>query len=148
MGRAIKNYTTEIDAVRTAGELSSLLAQKGARAIQIEYLADSGGIPESLAFALDINGQRLMYKLPARAEGVLATLKRDRVEARYCNIAQARRIAWRILVDWVKAQIAIVDMGSADLQEVFLPYMIVASGETVYQRFLSTGLALPAGGKA
>ena len=40
---------------------------------------------------------------------------------------QARRTAWRILKDWVQAQMALLETNMVDMEEIFLPYML--SGE-------------------
>lgn len=143
----ILNYTTEVAASKTAGELTGFLAARGARSIQLDF--DNGGEPVGLHFAVEVAGVLRGYALPCRAEGVLAALKKDRkVEARYRNLPQAHRVAWRILKDWLLAQFALIDAGAADLPEVFLPYMLVSPGETAYGRFQRTGspLELPAGG--
>jgi hypothetical protein len=133
---AIKNYTTEIDPSKSAGQISALLAKHAA-----------GGLPTGLSFAIEVEGRRFFYQLPARAEGVLQRLIKDRVEPRYRNIEHARRVAWRIVHDWVAAQLALIEAGAADIGEVFLPYLMTGPGETVYSRFLAGGgmLALPSG---
>lgn len=45
---------------------------------------------------------------------------------------QAERVAWRILKDWVEAQMALLDIEMVKLQEIFLPY-IELNGKTIYQ---------------
>lgn len=141
---AIKGYTTEVDPAKTAGQISALLATKGARAIQIEYEGD--GVPAGLSFAVEIGGKRFFYKLPARPEGVLAALKKDKVEPRYQNLAHARRVAWRIIFDWVAAQIALIEAGAAELPEIFLPFLMTGPNETMYERFVAGGGLLLLGG--
>ena len=50
---------------------------------------------------------------------------------------QARRVAWRILKDWVAAQLAIVEAEQAQMAEVFLPYAVESqTGQTMFQLFL------------
>ncbi len=54
----------------------------------------------------------------------------------------AARVAWRIIKDWVAAQLAIVESGMVEIAEVFLPYQLVADDKTVFdvmQRNLITG---------
>jgi len=49
---------------------------------------------------------------------------------------QAERTAWRIIKDWVEAQMAIVAAGQAVMEEVFLPYVILpATNQTLFQVF-------------
>ena len=47
---------------------------------------------------------------------------------------QAERVAWRILKDWVEAQMALIDIEMARFEEVFLPYIQTNNGQTVYAR--------------
>ena len=48
--------------------------------------------------------------------------------------AQALRVSWRIVKDWVEAQMAIVDTKMVTLDQVFLPYVIMPDGRTLYER--------------
>jgi hypothetical protein len=38
---------------------------------------------------------------------------------------KARRIAWRQVLRWVEAQLALIETGMVKTQEVFLPYAMV-----------------------
>jgi hypothetical protein len=42
---------------------------------------------------------------------------------------QAKRIAWRIALEWLQVQMAFVETGARKPQEVFLADMIVEAGE-------------------
>jgi hypothetical protein len=39
---------------------------------------------------------------------------------------QAERIAWRICKTWLEAQITLINLEQAKLEEVFLPYLVMA----------------------
>lgn len=136
MTSAIKNYTTDIAASVSLGEIQGLLAQMGARRIQVEYI---DGYPDRLAFSLPTNRGVLSYALPANVKGVQATLQRDGVRSGYQTMGHARMVAWRILKDWVSAQLAMTDAGMVLAEEVMLPYQITESGETLYQ-LVSSGM--------
>jgi hypothetical protein len=59
---------------------------------------------------------------------------------------QARRVAWRIIKDWIDSQMAIVESEQAAMAQVFLPYAEVGKdGLSVYEQFLNSTKALPAG---
>ncbi|MFN6559978.1 MAG: hypothetical protein RMY28_009240 [Nostoc sp. ChiSLP01] len=45
-----------------------------------------------------------------------------------------------MLKDWVEAQMAVIEAGLATLPEVFLPYAILPSGQTVYDAINQNGL--------
>ena len=46
---------------------------------------------------------------------------------------QAERVAWRILKDWVEAQMALLDIEMVRFEEIFLPYIEV-QGQTVFEK--------------
>lgn len=50
--------------------------------------------------------------------------------------AQAEWVAWRILKDWVAAQMALIESGQAQAAQVFLPYATEQSGRTIYELFV------------
>jgi hypothetical protein len=59
-----------------------------------------------------------------------------KVSSRKATSAQAERVAWRIVKDWLEAQMAIVVTNQAEMAQVFLSYVIAdRSGLTVYQQF-------------
>jgi hypothetical protein len=129
---AILNYTTKIKASKTAGEIQFLLAQKGASAIAVDY---QNGEPEALSFRLPINGNETAFRLPCNWRGVLSVMSADRKIAQSMRTEdQAKRVAWRIVKDWMQAQIAIIESGQALTEEVFLPYAVTGSGQTLFQR--------------
>lgn len=134
----ILNYTTSIDAHKTGMEISSILARHGASMIATMYDA---GQPAGIAFKIMTPQGLLDYRLPANTSGVLAKLKQSRqVPQRSKTQEQATRVAWRILKDWVEAQLAIVEAGMVALDEVMLPYMVGDGGQTWGELYRSRGL--------
>ena len=57
--------------------------------------------------------------------------------------AQAKRVAWRIVKDWVEAQMALLDTTMMSLDQIFLPYMLLTPEQTVYERVKGLQFALP-----
>ena len=49
---------------------------------------------------------------------------------------QAIRTSWRILKDWVEAQMALLETGMVTMDEIFLPYML-SGGQTFYQALVA-----------
>lgn len=138
------NYTTTVAAEKSIGEIQRQLAQHGAKHIGVSY---DQGQAEAVTFVIATEFGDRQFKLPARAQAVLETLqaqaRRGKVPRRYAEIGQATRVAWRILKDWVEAQMAILESGMVAVDEVFLPYMIDGRGRTVYQVMCEQQLALP-----
>lgn len=132
----IKNYTTVIKVEKTAMEIQAALAKAGAQAVLFEYDEKERGLLVCISFKLRVAGDFLVaFRLPGRVDGVLLTLQRQKVPRSYCNREQAAKVAWRIVRDWVLAQLALVEAEIAGLAEVFLPYADAGDGETLYQKF-------------
>lgn len=130
----IKNYTTEVDAAKTCGEISGMLAGKGARRVQVDY--DEQQQPSAISFVYPVHSIPVFFQLPCNVEGVLKCLKTQKgVPWSAQNKDQARRVGWRILKNWLEAQIAIVEAGAAQFAEVFLPYAMQQDGQTMFQLF-------------
>lgn len=141
---AILNYTTSIEATKSASEVQIILAKAGAKSVAIDY---TDGMPSALMFTIIYLEQPIHFRLPCNAEGVFKALSRsNKVSRSQRTIHQARRVAWRIIKDWVEAQLAIVESQQAQMTEVFLPYVVAENGQTMFQRFTeSTQKQLTAG---
>ena len=137
----ILNYTTKISGHKTVGEVQAILAKAGAVSVSVDY---ENGEPTAVTFAIFVSGQWVSFRLPSNWRGVLSRLEQDAdVPARLKTEAQARRVAWRIIKEWVAAQMAIVDAQLASLPEVFLPYAVdPRTGETMGQLLQNGRLAL------
>lgn len=154
----ILNYTTEVPAERTVGEITSMLVRKGARSIQTEYRPD--GSIEAVVFIMVVGGLPVRFALPNNAAGVLRVMlkekpynpsyhgygNKEKYEAKFA--AQAERVSWRILKDWIEAQLALIESGQAEVGQVFMPYAIASDGRTMYQLFVENNQKqLGAGGE-
>jgi hypothetical protein len=139
--------TTKISAERTAQEIGALLAEAGATAVLTEYGKDRK--ISGLAFKLQVGDREVPFSLPARIEPVFKYLQRQRSPRNRGKMedqdkAQAERVAWRQLLRWIQAQLAMIDTGMVQPAEVFLPYVQVAPAQTLYERLTAGGhLALP-----
>lgn len=127
----ILNYTTKVDHSKTIGEIMNILVKGGANKIVTDY---SDNLPTGITFCLTINGSLVAYSLPCNYAGVLQSMRNNKKVTRAnCNDEQALRVSWRILKDWVAAQMAIVESRLANIDEVFLPYAITRQGTTLYK---------------
>lgn len=142
---AILNYTTSISTEKTAAEIQKKLALAKAEAVLCEY--DAEAIMTAMSFRISTEHGPVFFRLPANTNGVLRALKADRkVPKRLKTKEQAAKVAWRILKDWVEAQLAIVQAEMADLVEVFLPYAQQKDGRTLYRALSDGGMKLLAHG--
>lgn len=136
----ILNYTTKVDVYTTTGQIQGILVKHGAKRIVQDY--DNDGKIVALCFLIDTPLGEQGVRLPANADAVYAVLQRQKVR---CDYAQAERVAWRIVKDWVEAQMAILESEMVTVSQIFLPYMMNAEGQTVYQLFESKQLLLGEG---
>lgn len=132
---SILNYSTKIDAWKTCNEVQQILSKHNVTHFSIR---NEGTFPVALAFTIDYKGKPLNFLLPCNHEGVLSSLKRDKkVPKASKNSEQALRTSWRIIKDWIEAQMAIVESELAPIQEVFLPYLVNETGETLANKMLN-----------
>lgn len=136
----IKNYTTKIDCYQSIGEIQGVLARHGARKIMIDY--GESGQPDGIAFAIQSGQTAQMFILPANVDGVEAVFKNQKVKA---DRQQAERTAWRNVRDWIMAQMAFIESGNVQMDEIFLPYLTDGK-KTLYQAYKSGQLLLGDGG--
>lgn len=133
----IKNYTTKIDVHKTLGEIHGALASHGARKVLFDY--DDCGEISAICFSIATCRGEQGVRLPANVDAAFAVLQRQKVK---CDRAQAARVAWRIVKDWVDAQMAILETEMVEVDEVFLPYMVGKNGKTLYDLYLDKNLML------
>ena len=100
----ILNYTTKVDVFSTLGEVQRILVAHGARKIVQDY--DDGGRVIAVSFLIDTPLGKRAVRLPANVDAVFAVLQQQKVK---CDYAQAERVAWRIIKDWLEAQMAILE---------------------------------------
>ena len=137
----ILNYTTSIAVEKTVGEIQAMLAGAGASAVMIEY--DDERILSSVAFKILYNGTPVSFRLPAQLDPIYVILQSDDgVRRQFKTREQAARVAWRIIKDWVEAQIAIVEAEQVEMVEVFLPFAQNSTGETLFERLAGSNFAL------
>ena len=142
--------TTEIAPEKTAAEITHLLVQSGARQISLDY--DAQGKLSGLRWVFPVGELPVSFTLPARVEPVYQVLLKrrkgylDHVTRERLRL-QAERVAWRQLLRWVQAQLALMDTGMVQAQEVFLPYLVQpGSNQTLFEYFAGQGFKqLPAG---
>lgn len=134
------NYTTQIDVEKTIGEIQRMLGKAGAMKVMTDY---DEGIISALSFALKVGDQIVGFRLPCDWRPVLTILKDNpKVPRRLCDQTQAVKVAWRIVRAWIEAQCALIETSMVKTEEVFLPYMIVKDGQTLFEKMADTQFRL------
>jgi len=133
----ILNYSTKIDAWKTCNEVQQILSKHNVTHFSIK---NEGSFPVALSFCVEFKGQPLNFLLPCNYQGVLSCFKKDRKVPRSSeNIEQALRTSWRIVKDWVEAQMALIESEQATIEQIFLPYLINSEGKTLSNIILNDG---------
>jgi hypothetical protein len=124
------NYSTTIDPVKSAAECTSILAMHGAKAISSTW---HDGEPIGLRFVITTSFGDMAYTLPintvATHKVLLAAVRKGKIQPRFATEEQAKRVAWRVLKDWIEIQLSLVEAGLAEFEQTMLAYMHVDGTE-------------------
>ena len=108
-------------------EIEDIISKHKATDIWKQY--DPNGNIIALNFAVNTDFGKMPFKLPVNVEAVRQILKNEKRNKRINlskqqteDIQTASRIAWRIMKDWIDAQMALIDIEMVKIEQVFLPY--------------------------
>jgi hypothetical protein len=130
----IKNYTSIIAVNKSMADINKILQGRVA-SVSTHYAED--GSPSGLAFSIRTPHGIRNFMMTANVAGVHATLNSDPKVARmYRTVEHAQRVAWRIIKDWLDAQLALIEADLASMDQVMLPYLVVhPDGTTLYENY-------------
>jgi hypothetical protein len=124
-----KNTTVTIES--SQNEIQNLIKKYGATKFAIDW--DSNAI----IFEFHNRTIKLQIKYPNREEFEYASNKKKRSESVIENKYQmAKRQAWRILVLYLKANLEAIDSGILTMDQVFMPYFLMKTGQTLSEYVL------------
>lgn len=131
------NYTTTIEAEKTAAECVGMLGRHGATDISMKWQA---GEPIGLKFIIVTAFGPAAYTLPINIEGTWRVLSQaasaGKIPKSKATEEQAKRVAWRVVKTWLEIQISLIEAGLCEFAQAMLPYMHTdgAGSETVWER--------------
>jgi hypothetical protein len=131
------NYRTRVAPAQSISEIQQLLARKGASHVTTGY--DGRGEPVSIDFMYKVGGMPVKFRMPLSFAGVQKALAQQSGRSRVSEKTLKERavwVAWRILKDWIEAQIALVECNQAEMGQVFMPYALMDDTTTVYQYYV------------
>lgn len=129
--------TTKKSPEQTVAEIQMLLSKYGAKQVMTSYNDD--GFLSGMSFSILLNDTLIPFQLPC--DHLPLWKRAERGETAYIrDEQQARRVAWRQILRWIEAQLALVDLQMVKVEEVFLPYIITSSGKTLYEHTRDGGL--------
>lgn len=143
------NYTTKIPYQKTMAEIEALLMVHGAS--DIYKKVDEEGYVSALLFRLRTPDGNLPIRLPIDADATHKVLQRQysnrEIDKRFTSKDHARRVAWRIIKDWLQAQVWLVETQMAKMEEILLPYLMVNKDRTLYDAMRDKHFLLGSGEK-
>lgn len=127
-GTGLKNYTTKIPVEQTIMDIEKVLSKHGVSDIWKQYSGD--GEITGINFVVQTEHGKIPFKLPGNITAVQQVLKNQKSAGKLGNVpwhaindmAQSRRVAWRIILDWIDAQMALIELEMVTVEQVFLPY--------------------------
>lgn len=139
MRKTLFMETTRIEPPQTVGEIQRILGQYGASAIRTDY---EKGEVVAVSFTINLNGDNIPFRLPCRWEAIKKIFESRRRRGTRGRppgdlSAQAKRVAWRQILRWIEAQLALTETGMTKLHEVFMPYLLMDKGQTLFEKLES-----------
>ena len=151
---ALLNYTTTVPVERSISETQKMLSMHGVQGILTEY---EGPNVSAVSFRILVSGNMIDFRLPCNWKAVQQVFinkneHRIRRNGRLPNrIPETQEhstaVAWRIIKDWVEAQLAIVELNQTTIPQVFLSHAVTTTGETLGERMLGNPQLLLGNGK-
>jgi hypothetical protein len=137
------NYSTTIAVDKTLGEIQKMLGKAGAKAVAVMY---QDGRSIGMTFTLDTPAGLRAFQVPVDVPAMQRLLtKQRRTNKRVSDKQeQAERVAWRVIKDWLAAQLALIEAQMATLDEVMLPYLVTGQDRTLRDDWRDRA-ALPSG---
>lgn len=129
----VLNYTTKVPVERTINEITRILTKRGVRSVHLDY---DDQRPIALAFTVKTPAGERDFRLPCNIEAIHRLLAADatagKIPQRQATKEHAFAVGWRIIKDWLEAQMSLIDVELVSLEEVMLPYLLNDRGETLY----------------
>lgn len=141
MSKSLYMETTGIDAIKTAGEIIALLVSVGATQINQQFEnRELSGIRWVMKLPTGVDG---LFEMPARVEPIYQILQRRRSvkfrgKSEQQDREQAKRVAWRQLLRWTQAQVALIETGMVDAAQPWTPYALI-NGRRLWEHILESG---------
>ncbi len=140
----IKNYSTKVVAINTIAEIETLLVKHGAKGIMKQY---DNGIVIAVMFSINTKHGEIGFKLPCEFKKLQKKLNELRNQqkitiswAKVRDFTHAQNVGWRIIKDWIEVQLAFVQIGLVEFDQVFLPYAYnQVSKKTFYESLKDDG---------
>lgn len=138
----LKNYRARTD--NAFDDIQRILVAHGAKSLTFDY---DQGRAVGVTFTIVVRNERLSFHMPARVQNVERLLSKQqhwRQPLTEIHKQQAYRTAWANIRDWLAAQMALVETEMVQMEEIFLPYLLTPTGESLFFAMQERQFLLPA----
>jgi hypothetical protein len=146
----VKAAETSVTVEKSQEDLLKILRRYGARSFGFDESPD--GKEASVSFRITHGGRDLPVQLRVEVDAVYNALYAGK-PAYYRGLnrtkqwrEQAKRTAWRLLVDWLDAACSTTAIGVQSVEEVFLAHVVVRDAHGQPKRMIEALAQLQAGG--
>jgi hypothetical protein len=142
MARFVKAAETEVSVEKSQQAIIGLLQRYGARdfgfdqdpdtdvaTVRFRVKGTSGLFPVELVVHIDRVYAALYGEKSAARRGFHTRSEAEQARARANWRDQARRTAWRLLVDWLDAALSTTSLGVQTVEEVFLAHAVLPTAD-------------------
>ena len=133
-------YTTEVPVSKTVAEIFGALRAAGADKVLIEYEDQQ---ERGISFEMKTLFGPVVFRVPVDVPHTAQVLKNQYHKGiaprAVLRDGQAARVSWRIVKDWLDAQLALIQIEVVSLDQIFLPYAVTPSGQTFYDIVVERG---------
>lgn len=144
------NYTTNVPVEKTLPEIERLLGRFGVSHSTREW---KDGEVVGLVFSLPVGNQEIFFRLPCNADKVYQILikqyKRKRRDTDQKAREQSAKIAWRVLMDRLAAELSSIEFEQIKPEQLFFGQIInPQTGKTFFEIVEERGFKMLGDGKA
>jgi len=126
---------TSVSVTKTCAEIENVLIKHSVTAIM--KTIDNGEV-SGVQFIYNENGQSIPIKIPFRWQAIQKLAQQGKTGSnKTSDEDQAKRVAARIELRWIQSMLAKVEVGMADMVEIFMPYIMVNEGQSFYEKLSS-----------
>lgn len=140
--KPVVNYTTSVPVSQSLTEMQERLAGSGADHIGVGY---EDGQPIALTFMMRGPHGPRHFTVPVDVEAMQRLLRHQensgafktmrKAKGHFTSREHAANVAWRVMKDWLASTLALVECDLLRLDEVMLPYLLVAPDLTLAQAY-------------
>jgi len=133
--KSLHMETTSISVIKTCLEIEEVLIKHSVTAIM--KTIDNGAV-SGIQFVYNDNGQSVPIKIPFRWQAIQKLAHNGNTGYNKTgDEEQARKVAARIELRWIQSMLAKVEVGMAEMVEIFMPYIMVNDGQSFYEKLSS-----------